>query len=99
MFLLTLIRRSILGCPLHPLGFLMANAYGDAASCWFPMLIVWILKASILRAGGLKLYRAGMPLFLGLAIGHFLIGGILWPIGSLGVSRTVANGYHLVFGE
>jgi hypothetical protein len=39
------------GCPFHPLGFLVANAYGDTTANWFPMLIAWASKGLILRVG------------------------------------------------
>jgi hypothetical protein len=97
--LLSLLRRQWFGCPLHPLGFLVANAYGDSTAHWFPMLIAWASKGLILRVGGLKLYRSAIPFFLGLAIGHLLIGGLLWPLFSLTIARAAANAYHLVFGE
>ncbi len=96
---LSLLRRYWIGCPFHPLGYLMANAPGDVSTTWFPMLISWIAKFSILRVGGLTLYRRAMPLFLGLTIGHLLIAGILWPMFSLSISRDAANAYHVLFGE
>jgi hypothetical protein len=99
VFLLTLLRRQWQGCPFHPLGFLMATAYGDNSGNWFALLVAWLCKALILRAGGLKAYRGGMPFFLGLAIGHLLIGGVLWPLFSLCLPREAANAYHLIFGE
>jgi hypothetical protein len=97
--LLSLLRRQWFGCPFHPLGFLVANAYGDTTANWFPMLIAWASKGLILRFGGLRLYRGAIPFFLGLAIGHLLIGGLLWPLFSLTIAREAANAYHLVFGE
>lgn len=99
VILLTLLRRQWLSCPFHPLGFLMATAYGDNTGNWFPLLVAWLCKALILRAGGLRAYRVGMPFFLGLAIGHLLVGGVLWPLFSLTLSHNAANAYHLVFGE
>ncbi len=99
VFLLTLLRKQWFGCPFHPLGFLVANAYGDTTASWFPMLIAWACKGTLLRFGGLRLYRAAIPFFLGLAVGHLLIGGLLWPLFSLTLPRTAANAYHLVFGE
>jgi hypothetical protein len=96
---LTLLRRQWIGCPLHPLGFLLATARGDESTNWFPMLLAWLAKATILRIGGLRLYRQGIPFFLGLAIGHFLVGGLFWPVFSLFLTHAAANAYHLVFGE
>lgn len=99
VFFLSMLRNQWFGCPFHPLGFLVANAYGDSTASWFPMLVAWACKATLLRYGGLKLYRGAIPFFLGLAIGHLLIGGLLWPLFSLALPRTAANAYHLVFGE
>jgi len=95
---LSTLRRRILGFPFHPLGFLLATAYGDSATCWFPLLIAWLLKATILRFGGLTYYRRGMPFFLGLAIGHFFLAGVFWPVFSLLIAREASQSYHLYFG-
>src|SRR2546430_6769807 len=51
----TLFRSQWFGCPFHPLGFLVANAYGDTTANWFPMFIAWASKGLILRYGGLRL--------------------------------------------
>lgn len=42
---------------------------------WLPILISWALKVSILRYWGLKGYRAAIPLFVGLVLGEFAVGG------------------------
>lgn len=97
--LLTALRQRFVGFPFHPLGFLMATAYGDSATGWFPLLVAWLVKFCLLRYGGMRMYRAGMPFFLGLAIGHFLVAGLLWPVISLFIASEAANAYHLVFGE
>ena len=36
---LTSLRRRWIGCPFHPLDFLIATAYGNTSTNWFPMLI------------------------------------------------------------
>jgi len=92
------LRQHWLGSPFHPLGFLLATAYGDASAMWFPLFVAWLLKACILRAGGLKLYRQGIPFFLGLAIGHFFMAGIFWPVFSLFIAPEASRAYHLYFG-
>jgi hypothetical protein len=92
---LTLLRQRIVGFPLHPLGYVMACSYGDLL--WGPFLIVWIAKSLIMRAGGLHLYRRAVPFFLGLALGHFAIAGILW--GLVGACfGDVVHGYAVWFG-
>ncbi|NLC58522.1 MAG: hypothetical protein GX774_16950 [Armatimonadetes bacterium] len=91
-------RTHIPAFPLHPLGYILATAYGDHTTNFFPLLTAWLLKASILKLGGLKAYRAGMPFFLGLIIGHFTLGGIIWPLLSLLISPEASNSYHIYFG-
>jgi hypothetical protein len=95
---LTLLRQRWIGSPFHPLGFIIATAYGDRTTAWFPMLVAWLCKATILRMGGLALFRRGIPFFLGLAIGHLFIAGIFWPILSLFITREASQSYHLFFG-
>ena len=87
-----------LGSPFHPLGFILGTAYGDSTPMWFPMFVAWISKATILRIGGLRMYRTGIPFFLGLTIGHFFMAGIFWPIFSLFLAPEASNAYHLYFG-
>src|SRR5205823_7473387 len=83
---LALLRNVWLGSPFHPLGFILATAYGDSSTFFFPLFVAWLLKGLLLRAGGLRLYRAGLPFFIGLIIGHFTLAGIFWPLFSLLIS-------------
>ena len=46
---------------------------------WLSLMIAWIFKVSILRFGGLKLYKAALPFFFGIILGDFLIGGV-WTL-------------------
>ncbi|MCC6442530.1 MAG: hypothetical protein IT210_03620 [Armatimonadetes bacterium] len=85
--------------PFHPLGFLIANSAGDSPTCWFAIFVAWLCKAIAIRFGGLRLYRQGIPLFLGIAVGHFLIGGIFWPVFALSLTKEAANAYHIIFGD
>jgi hypothetical protein len=43
------------------------------------MLLGWAAKAIILRFGGMKQYRAGIPFFIGLILGDIVI-GVLWSL-------------------
>jgi hypothetical protein len=97
--LLVWLRHLWVGCPFHPLGFLIATSTGDLSTASFPMFVAWLSKFMILRVGGLPLYRRFMPMFLGLTVGHLLVGGILWPFFALLLSKEAANAYHLLFGE
>jgi hypothetical protein len=96
--LLCVLRSQFLRFPLHPLGFLIATAYGDSPPAFFPMFVAWLCKATLLRAGGLPFYRRGIPFFLGLAIGHFFCAGIFWPVLSLFIAPAASSSYHLYFG-
>ncbi len=60
--------------PTHYLGFpigatLMMNW------TWFSVFLGWVLKALILRYGGVFLYHRLRPLFLGLILGHVFVSG------------------------
>lgn len=57
----------------------MAHDGLSRAWAWFPMLLGWSAKATILRWGGMKFYRAGVPFFLGLLLGEIVI-GVLWSV-------------------
>lgn len=88
-----------LSSPFHPLGFILATAYGESGNpMWFPLLVAWFVKASLLRIGGLTFYRRGMPFFLGLAMGHFFMAGVFWPVLSLFLAPEASRAYPLYFG-
>jgi hypothetical protein len=74
-------RSVFMGWPLHPLGFAMASSYGF--HLWAPFLAVWVCKLLILRAGGMRLFRQLIPLFLGIVVGHYLTVGIVWGLISI----------------
>ncbi|NUQ01752.1 MAG: hypothetical protein HUU35_18055, partial [Armatimonadetes bacterium] len=86
------------GFPLHPLGFILATAYGDHNTAIFPMFVAWAAKAGILRLGGLRAYRQGIPFFVGLIAGHFFFAGVFWPLLSLALGPETSRAYHLFFG-
>ena len=44
------------------------------SSFFFPLLVASLLKWLLLRAGGLRFYRAGLPFFIGLAVVVVLAG-------------------------
>ena len=89
------LRRVWLASPFHPLGFAMGASYGDLF--WGPFLMVWMLKKGILRYGGHRLYVRLIPMFLGLALGHFFVAGVVW--GAVGAYFPEAlPGYQVWFG-
>ena len=38
---------------------------------WFPCLLAWVFKATILRYGGMRVYQKARPFFLGMVLGEF----------------------------
>lgn len=91
---LVILRTFFLRFPLHPLGYAMVTAYGGPL--WGPFLLVWIIKSVILRIGGMRAYRRGVPFFLGLVMGHFFLAGLVW--GWLSIVNEMYRRYVVFFG-
>lgn len=70
--LLSVARQRFAGWPLHPLGYAVANT-NSMDYMWLPFLMAWTLKSVMLRYGGIRLYRAAMPFFLGLILGDYIV--------------------------
>lgn len=78
-------RARFTGWPFHPIGYAVSGSW--AMNClWLPLLIAWTIKAVILRYGRAKMYRAAMPLFIGLVLGEFFVGSV-WTL--IGIFRGV----------
>lgn len=73
MFVLTALRVRFLGWPLHPVGYLVSGSFG-LFRLWLPIFLTWVVKMLLLRYGGLKAYRKGLPFFIGLIVGEFMAG-------------------------
>lgn len=80
--------------PLNPVGLALAGTFGHPI--WFPIFVAWLAKSLILRLGGAPSYRQLTPLFLGVAIGHFIIAGGIWGIVGA-FNEEVAKRYLLWF--
>jgi hypothetical protein len=76
--LLGWLRLRFFSFPLHPLAYAMASSWG-VSQLWMPILIGSVAKLILLKFGGLRSYRAGIPFFLGLILGEITIGS-LWTI-------------------
>ena len=50
---------------------------------WFSIFISWVIKNTILRFGGISLYRKVFPFFLGLLLGEYFVGGAWVVIGVI----------------
>jgi len=93
--LLMLGRRSLVGFPFHPFGYAVATAFGTLLAPSF--FVVWLIKSLLLKFAGIRLYRRVIPLFLGLALGHFFTAGVIW--GLLGAYGGEAfRSYSVWFG-
>lgn len=75
MLLILYLHRSFMWFPLHPIGYLMGASW-PMINFWFPIMLGWALKVSVMRFGGAKLYRQLMPGFLGLIMAEFSSAGI-----------------------
>ena len=74
-------RSALPGFPFHPLGFAMSATWGVIV-LWFSMLVAWLIKAPLLRYGGMPLYRRARPLFLGMSFGEFFSAAV-WAVLAL----------------
>ncbi|HCU36446.1 MAG TPA: hypothetical protein DGT21_13650 [Armatimonadetes bacterium] len=79
--ILVFVRTRWLRFPLHPLGYVMTTPYGYAY--WGPFLTSWAVKWVLLRLGGMRLYNALVPLFIGLVVGQIFSISVVWQIVSL----------------
>ncbi|NPV46385.1 MAG: hypothetical protein HPY69_05485 [Armatimonadetes bacterium] len=73
--------------PFHPVGYALLSSYVTHI-LWLPMLLSWVLKAALLRYGGWRAHRQGIPLALGLILGEFVVGSLWGLIGVLIRQRT-----------
>jgi hypothetical protein len=74
-------RSVFVGFPLHPLGFAMSATWGVVV-LWFSMLVAWLVKAPLLRYGGMAMYRRVRPFFLGMIFGEFF-SAVVWALLAL----------------
>jgi hypothetical protein len=74
MGLLMLLRTRFLWFPFHPIGFAIGPIW-IMDHIWVTVFLAWAMKLSILRWGGVRLYRTARPFFLGLILGQFTCNG------------------------
>jgi len=60
---------------LHPAGFALTGSTWTVGWLWFSIFISWLVKSILLKGGGIGAYRRAVPLFLGLLLGDYLVGG------------------------
>jgi len=77
---------------LHPAGFLVAASYA-LYELWFSLFLGWLLKAPLVRYGGMRGYRLALPFFLGLILGD-CANALAWVV----VGLLTGKGYQLMPG-
>lgn len=75
---LMLMRTRFLAWPFHPVGYVLAET-STMIWLWCPTLIGWLIKLLVLRYGGIQAFRRGIPFFIGLILGDYVI-SCLWAL-------------------
>ena len=66
---ITMLRARFHWFPIHPIGLIFQSTHA-AWWYWVNFLLIFIIKLTLLRYGGVKAYVAGKPFFYGLGIGY-----------------------------
>jgi hypothetical protein len=70
MLILTILHYRFLWWPIHPVGLAVISSF-TMYTVYVGFFIAWAAKSFILRWGGFKAYRSGIPFFIGLLVGHY----------------------------
>ena len=76
--ILTMVSQRFLWWPIHPLCFPVSFVW-TTHHLMPSIFYAWVIKVTVLRYGGPKLYRRTRPFFLGMILGQYLSGG-LWVL-------------------
>jgi hypothetical protein len=76
--LLMILRTRFLWWPFHPVGYVLAETF-TMNWLWCPTFIGWLIKLLTLRYGGIGMFRKGIPFFIGLILGDYII-SCLWAL-------------------
>ncbi|MCE2413635.1 hypothetical protein J4G07_06485 [Candidatus Poribacteria bacterium] len=79
---LMFLRRQFIWFPFHPTGYALGLSAG-MVWVWSAICVGWIIKAVLLKFGGLRTYRKAAPFFVGVILGDFLIGTFWSFIGAI----------------
>ncbi len=71
-------RSNFLWWPFHPAGYALSVSFA-MDYFWFCFFVAWALKSILVRFGGMKMYNAAIPFFLGLILGDYIVGS-LWAL-------------------
>jgi len=84
---LMLMRQRHVWWPFHPVGY-AASSMWFIGLLWVPLFLAWVVKGLVIRYGGHKLYMRLAPMFVGLVLGEFVVGGMWGLIGTIGRHTT-----------
>jgi hypothetical protein len=71
MLILTAMYYRFLWWPVHPIGLAIVSSF-TLYTVYIGFFIAWAAKHLILRWGGIRMYSKGIPLFIGLLMGHYI---------------------------
>lgn len=72
---LFVLRTRLVTWPLHPVGYAIAHT-PSMHSQWFPFLLAWAAKTTLLKYGGHKAYSTALPFFVGMVVGDLFNGAL-----------------------
>ena len=75
--------RRFLWWPIHPVAYPLILLDYTVRMLWINFIIAWLVKWVALKYGGLRSYRSIIPLFTGLLLGEFIIGGAWSLVGII----------------
>jgi len=75
-FFLQAMRLRSVNWPFHPLAYAISGDY-LSNFMWFPLFIAWLIKSCVVKYGSHLLYQRLVPVFLGLILGQFMVGGTI----------------------
>ncbi|RKU20711.1 hypothetical protein C6500_07795 [Candidatus Poribacteria bacterium] len=79
---LMFLRRQFIWFPFHPAGYALGLSAG-MVWVWSAVCVGWIIKAVLLKFGGLRIYRKAAPFFVGVILGDFLMGTFWSLVGAV----------------
>jgi len=82
MILLILARNYFLWWPISPVGLAVGLSY-PVYQTWFSVFIAWMIKAIVMKYGGIRVYNNTKNFFLGMVLGSFVTAGLWAVIGFL----------------
>jgi hypothetical protein len=92
VMVLPTVRMMFPSLPFHAIGFAISPSW-SMHLIWFPICVGWCCKSLILRYWGAAGYRTWLPLFLGLILGDYVVGGG-WSLASLITGQSMYAFWH-----